>query len=361
MIKKISLWMSVILYLVSAYLTPSPFGDSPYFYNVMSVVLEYLSIGLFVAVFLKIKSVPFLFWFFLIYYTVNLALFPFLGEYENAAMVHVSIKGVLYLLLALTFFNLDVDYKKNIMAVALLLSISQVLKVIGGISLNHFLNFGAMGSYVGLICLVALYLNEKKLNFKSVWLLLAVFLANSVSSVISFLVSYIVNKVKNLKFKSLVIIFSLLILVSHFVINYVGLDNVRIANKGIETILEGSGRIKIYKHCIDWMQTDLPIFGLGLLNEGLVFKNGHPLGEGPLTCHSSVLSTITSYGMIGIIFLFVFYFYMLAAMYKLKDERKSVVLMSIIIFGTGAAFMPGTGSPLLSVLFLVLKPNAKTN
>lgn len=349
-----------VAYLLSAYFTPSPFGTSPGYVSVLNIVLEYTALIYFIAKNRKIEKVPPLFWPLLVFYCLNFLVYTIASDLTTHSSFHASIKGLLYLTFALCAFNSQVCTRKLLFQIVLILSASQYLRIIGGISINHLVNFGAMGSYIGLACISALYMCQIKSRAIKVYLIISVYFANSVSSVASFVIGYTTTSILNFSVRRIALVVITILSLLYFVFAMLGLDvdDIKIANKSFETLLTGSGRFLIYSHCVNWLATDFPIFGLGLFNEGPVFAHGHPLEHGgPSTCHSSILSTTVSYGILGIILLIIIYAIMFAHMLKFRHYLGTTIITSFMIFALFASFFPGSGSFIITVIFLSMKAN----
>lgn len=298
------------------------------------------------------------------YYLFAFFLFPLHLNWLNFTSYHHAVKGLLYVSLGFSILsNNQLNIRNVLLHFSLILGISQLVQVVSAISFHHLLNFGAMGSYTGLVCLLAAYVlfKEKECGAFSrivgiCLLIFFAFLANSINSVISFLAAILAHDITSRRYLRVIVMLSTAFAIGLWIYSQLEEGAFLIANKSLESILSGSGRLMIYQHCINYFVSDsMPFWGFGLLNESEIFRTSHPLDNGPLTCHSSVLSTISSYGAIGITFLLILYAVLISRLFKRKadySEYSNIALISVFLFSLFSAFLPGAGSLIVTLAIL---------
>ena len=353
-----------ILYIGSRFFSPDPWGNSNDYTVYLGYLIEYSGVILSACLFIEKR----IYWNSLLliiffYYFTTILFTPFHVDFINLTVYHHAAKGLLYVFLAFSMLsNKKVHLDEVILHFAVILGVSQLVQVVSAISMKHLFTFGAMGSYAGLICLLGAYVFFKRTELLTlvrilgiIFFLFLAFVANSLNSILSFTAAMLIYYLLNARYLRLFIIFCIISFL-FFWINSFENEAIIIANKSLNDIKTGSGRLLIYMHCIDFYISDkLPILGFGLLNESLIFRHSHPLENGPLTCHSSILSTISSYGFFGILYLAIIYLLLTVYLLRLSayknyiSELSFLVLCSLFIFGFFSTFLPGAGSPLLSL------------
>ena len=137
------------------------------------------------------------------------------------------------------------------------------------------------------------------------FILFLVIKLNSLASIMAFLAACLCACVLFRKLNFIILAFLILTPIGIALYGSLLAGDIRIARKDISTIQDGTGRFETWKECsLIIAKGEVPFFGVGLMNERTVLKSLDV--EVTHTCHSSPLTNIFSFGIIGAILYLVF-------------------------------------------------------
>lgn len=304
--------------------------------------------------------------FFLIYYFLSFILISDLSSYIT--IVHLVFRGVAFCMIG---YLLYVDFKDSFdrhgaFASELLfygLSASNIVESIRFTSFEYVADQGSGGSFIaflGLVCIMQLLYVERSHKLQTLYVLARVaiifFLViklNSLTSIIAFSTACLVACALYKKFKFILLSLLVSIPVGSSLYDDLMNGDIRIARKDLTTIQEGTGRFETWSACSSMIAAgEVPLIGVGLMNEAKL------LGELDLqvvhTCHSSPLSNVFSFGVIGALLYLAFSLVCLRELVfcaRFQSDRTfiySIFIMGLYIFGISSSFGPGMPSVLVS-------------
>ncbi len=181
-----------------------------------------------------------------------------------------------------------------------------------------------------------------------------IYFANTLATMLSLLGALLVCLVAQRKFLAVGIICLSGILIAYLVYSYIGIYNIRLANKGYFELVTASGRFEVYLAVLrGYLEGSIPLLGVGLGADRAYLLQVSDLPWFH-TSHNSLLSLILGFGHLGILIYLTFVGVLVAQLLNLRySNRKNAIFLfsatSFLLYGLTAPTFPGFPGFLITV------------